>query len=108
MAAEIDGSRRSRIAFAALAAAVVGPVAYVVQRLVDYASAGPPDLLAMLSMTSVAYYWRCAVAVVWAGMAASVALFAANRTAFERAATPLATAALVTAVVVACLAWLFP
>lgn len=62
------------MAEAALAFAVVAPVAYLVQRVVERAITGIDDPLLVLRQVHTAFYWRCATAAWWGAIAAILVL----------------------------------
>lgn len=102
--------RRRRWAVAALAFAVVAPLAYMAQRLIDHALVGDTDALSMIRQGRAAYPWRAATAAFWGGLAAIVAASPVTASSFRgghlgRYAVPAAGALGVTVLV---LAWLFP
>ncbi len=101
--------RPTRLAIAALGFAVVAPLAYLGQRLFDYAMTGPPDLAAMLRQTVVGYYWRVAIAAWWGGLGAIVLYALAGRSGRADALVRVsAIGALLIGFAFAILAWRFP
>ncbi len=104
------GDQRRRWAVAALAFAVVAPLAYIAQRLIDHALIGDTDALSMIRQARAAYPWRAATAAFWGGLAAIVAASPATALSLrgarlDRYAMAAAGALGVTVLV---LAWLFP
>jgi hypothetical protein len=62
-------ARRARLGWASLAFGLASAVAYVVQRLIELRSAAPVDPLLVIREAHTAYYWRCATAFWWGGVA---------------------------------------
>jgi len=102
--------QRRRWAVAALAFAVVAPLAYMAQRLLDHAIVGDTDALSMIRQARAAYPWRAAIAAFWGGLAVIVA--ASPVTASSLRGSHLGRYAMAAAgalgVAVLMLAWLFP
>ncbi len=109
MLGAVDEPRRLRVCVAAMAFASVAPVAYLVQRLLDRARGVAFDPTSVVSEPHVAFYWRCAIAAWWGGLAALTAHAIAGRGGSpDRWAWWLALAAAPVGVVHAALSWLFP
>lgn len=66
----MSDERRIRSAAAALAFSLAAALAYVAQRLLDYARGDVADPLATLGEAHTAFYWRCAASAWWGGLAA--------------------------------------
>ncbi|MCU0671989.1 MAG: hypothetical protein MUE69_04255 [Myxococcota bacterium] len=64
--------RRARFGWASLAFGLVAAIAYVAQRLLEIRSATPVDPLLVIREAHTAYYWRCATAIWWGGVAFAV------------------------------------
>jgi len=102
-------SRRERGAFAALAFAVVAPVAYVSIRVAERIRDGAPTLEGAVQAQQVAFYWRCATACFWGGLAALLAwLFVRAGRDPSGTVEWLARAALPAGLIFAALTWLLP
>lgn len=71
--------RRTRLGWASLAFGLVAAVAYVAQRLLEIRSGTPVDPLLVIRESHTAYYWRCATASWWGGVAFAVVARAAAR-----------------------------
>jgi len=102
--------QRRRWAVAALAFAVVAPLAYIAQRLIDHALTGDTDALSMIRQARAAYPWRAATAAFWGGLAAIVAASPATASSLPRSHVgryAMAAAGALGATVLV-LAWLFP
>lgn len=80
-------TRRARLGWASLAFGLVAAIAYVVQRLIEIRSGTPVDPLLVIREAHTAYYWRCATAFWWGGVAfAAVARGPSVRRALPRTA----------------------
>lgn len=103
-------ARRMALARAAAAFALVGPIAYVGQRLFEVARA-PIDLdpVLVLRDAHTAFYWRAATATWWAALVATLVYASARRGAlgsrYERA---LIAGAIPLIVLLGLLAYRFP
>lgn len=101
--------RRIRACVAALAFSLVAAVAYVAQRLLDYARGELADPTHVLAEVHTAFYWRCAVAAWWGGLAAAAAWMLVRRAKDPaRTAWTLAVVAAPLGAVYVLLAWLYP
>lgn len=101
--------RRIRASVSALAFGAVAAVAYLVQRLLDYARGAVVDPVDVLVETHTAFYWRCAAAAWWGGLAAVVAWVLSRRAKDPVAhARWLAVATLPLGILYVLLAWSFP
>lgn len=100
-----ERERARRRAAAALACAGLGAaLAYVVQRLYDYAISGPVDPLLVLRESHVAYYWRTMVATWWGGVLGAAAYGALGEPARVERAERVLRAAVIPIVVVLAIA----
>jgi hypothetical protein len=95
-----DDARRSAIARAGIAFAIVAPIAYLVQHLLFRSN--DPRAFAHVLVTP--FYWRVAASVWWGGLAAVVAYVVRSDRWSERAGAVSIAVALAFAV----LAWVFP
>lgn len=65
---------RERVAHAALAFAMVSPVAYMAQRMVERWVFGDVDPTLVIRQVHTAFYWRCATSAWWGTVAALLVL----------------------------------
>jgi len=77
---------RKRLALSALIFGAASSVAYVLQRLLDYARGEPVTTAALLGQSHVSLYWRAGTALWWGGLLAIVgyALLTRGERAIER------------------------
>lgn len=105
----MSDDRRIRACVAALAFSLASAAAYLAQRLVDHARGNLADPTAVLTEVHTAFYWRCATALWWGGLAAAVVFVLAGRAKDRgRVARMLAVAAAPLGGAYLLLAWLFP
>lgn len=102
--------RRHAAAVASATFALVAPVAYVAQRLFEYARSPQVDPLLILRETHTAFYWRATTATWLAGIAAIVAYTLVRRASGGdgREIRALLRLTLPVAAIVVLFAWLYP
>ncbi len=63
-------ARRSALAFAAMVFALVAPVTYIAERLLEHLRGEAGDPRMVLATLHTVFYWRVAVALWWGGVVA--------------------------------------
>lgn len=105
-----SSSRRAALALAAAVAGLVGPIAYVGQRLFEIArSPEPVDPVLVLRDAHTAFYWRAATATWWAVLIGALVYGLVRRRGSSARLERALTVGVVPAVLLlGLLAWWFP